>query len=86
MKLKNILIEAQLKISASYWNSLRKIEQDFILDRYEKDSLSYCKSVISAARKQLPSFDKIYGYGIVEKDGKKYKFTGLDTKRFQEIK
>ena len=86
MKLKNILIEVQLKISEKYWTSLRKIEQDYILDRFERDGLSFCKSVISAARKQLPNFDKIYGYGIVERDGKKYKFTGEDTKRFQEIK
>lgn len=86
MKLKQILSEVNLKVSKKYWDSLRQIEKDYIINRFDKDGLSYCKTVISAARKLLPNFDKIYGYGIVEKDNEKYKFTGLDTKNFHKIK
>lgn len=85
MKLKQILNEAQLKISKKYWDTLRQIERDYILDRYSRDGLSMCKMVISDARKQLPNFDKIYGYGIVEKDGQKYKWSGDMTRKFQKI-
>lgn len=85
MKLKDILIEAQLKISKKYWDSLRQIEKDYIINRSQQDGLSMCKMVIGDARKQLPNFDKIYGYGIVEKDGQKYKWSGDMTRKFQKI-
>lgn len=85
MKIRDIINEAQLKVSAKYWNSLRKIEQDYILDRHRKDGLAMLKMVISDARKQLPNFDKISGYGIVEKDGQTYKWSGDMTRKFHKV-
>lgn len=83
--IREIILEAQLKVSRAYWESLTEIEKNYILSRWPKNSLSTLKTIISAARKQLPNFDKIYGAGIVEKDGKKYYFSGLDTKKFYRV-
>ena len=85
MKFEHIFAEAKFKVSANYWNSLSDIEQQFIIDRHSRDGLQALKLIISSARKQVPGFDKIYGNGFIEKDGKKYQFSGSDTRKFKQI-
>lgn len=80
-----VLKEGQIKVSRDYWNSLTKKEQDFIIDRYDIDGLQRLKTLLSAARKQLPGYDKIYGKGFVEKDGQLYLWSGWDTKKFNKV-
>lgn len=76
---------SQLRVSAKYWDSLRKIEKDYILSRYEIDGLQYLKTIVSEARKQLKGFDRIYGNGMVEKDSVTYRFSGNDTRKFKKV-
>jgi len=82
---KKVINEGSIKVSSSYWNSLTKQEQQFIIDRYDIDGLQALKTLISSARKQLPNYDKIYGKGFVEKDGQLYLWTGWDTKKFKKV-
>jgi hypothetical protein len=76
-----------LKVSKNYWESLSKMEQTYILNRYSKDGLSDLKRFISIAKKRFSKqIDIFYGYFCVKlKDGQSYKFTGFDTKQFYKI-
>lgn len=74
-----------IKISKKVWDSLNKVEKEYILQRAETDGLSWCKMVISEARKQLPNFTKIYGYTFVEQNGNLYNFSGSDTRKFRKV-
>jgi len=75
------------KISVNVWTSFSQIEKDYVEERINKDGLSYCKLVIREARKQLPGFTKLFGYGkCIGADGKVYVFSGDVTKTFKEEK
>ncbi len=77
------------KISASYWNSLKDFEQNYLIQRVNsgKDNISGVKSVISNARKLHPDYIKIWGQGFIETpDGKIFLYSGNDTKRFHPMK
>lgn len=84
MKLRSIL-ESSFKVSTKYWNSLNKMEQDYIKDRINIDGLSQIKSLLSTAKKQFGTYDKIYGKGFIEKDGEVYLWSGWDTKKFRKV-
>lgn len=84
MKLRKI-IEALFKVSPKYWNSLNKMEQDYIKERINIDGLSQLKSLLSSAKKQFGTYDKIWGKGFIEKDGEIYLWTGWDTKKFRKV-
>lgn len=72
-----------IKISANYWQQLTPQEQEYIKERAGKDTIPYMKMVISNARKQHPTFTRIYGKGFIDlPTGERYLFTGEDTRRF----
>jgi hypothetical protein len=54
------------KISAKYWNSLKKFEQEYIKQRVDVDGISNLKLKINTARKLYPNYVKIYGKGFIE--------------------
>lgn len=74
------------KISAKYWETLKKFEQDYIKERASVDDISTLKLIINSARKQHPNFNKIYGKGFIElSNGEIRLWTGNDTRKFQKI-
>lgn len=75
------------KISEKYWNSLKKFEQEYIKQRVDIDGIQSLKVRINAARKQFPSYNKIYGKGFIElPNGQIRVWSGEDTRKFHEVK
>lgn len=82
----------QLKVSASYWNSLNAKEQTIFADlAYRNNNVQCAKRILALARKHFPSFgdiaplthyvsesDKIFAYGV-------YVVFGADNKKVGTI-
>jgi hypothetical protein len=75
-----------IKISAKYWNTLHKFEQQYIECRAHIDGLTSLKLRIKEARKQYPAFVKIYGKGFIELDsGETFVWSGDDTRKYVKV-
>ena len=68
--------EGSFKISRSYWDSLSDDEQEYFKSRVNIEGVQNLKTLLSAAKKQLPGYDKIWGDGFVKKYGKTYQCIG----------
>ncbi|HYE67765.1 MAG TPA: hypothetical protein VEA58_04090 [Anaerovoracaceae bacterium] len=74
------------KISATYWNTLKKFEQDYIRQRADIDGIQALKLRINAARKKYPNYTKIYGKGFIElPNGDTLLWSGEDTRKFHKV-
>ena len=73
------------KISAKYWYTLKKFEQDYIHKRADIDGIYELKMKINDARKQQPGYNKIYGRGFIENNGKIFMWSGDTTRKYIEL-